>query len=181
MFFYFYFSVAILLLILIMATFSSNFLAIFTILVVKSLSEKCNIKVISRVQLHWLLLSLIMGHLFVFLYKPSNCLNCFTHYLQGSNGDTNTEHRLMGAGVLQRKRGDKRREQHENIVPTMQNRRSWEFLWLQELKPGCNNLGMWEGWEVGGRFRGRSMCTYDWPPLEYSRNQCNSVKWLSFS
>ena len=103
-------------------------------------------------------------------------------YLQGSNGDADTENSY---GLSIRRRGwDELREDHGNIYITMCEIDSqWEFaLWCRKLKPSAlwqpRGVGWGGRWEGGSRGR-RHMYTCGWFMLMYGRNQHNIVKQLS--
>ena len=73
-------------------------------------------------------------------------------YLQGSNGDADTENRLVDM-VTEEKGGDEVREQHWNIyIPYVKQSASGNLLYEAGSSIWCSvSRGIW--WEVGERFK----------------------------
>jgi len=96
------------------------------------------------------------------------------NYLQGSNGNTDIENRLMDMWVGGRRGWDAWKEWHGNLCPICKIDSQWEFaVWLRDLKPRlCNNLEGWDGGkkEGGSREKGH-MHPYGWFTLKFGRNQ----------
>ena len=82
-------------------------------------------------------------------------------YLQGSNGDADTENRLVDM-VTEEKGGDEVREQHWNIyIPYVKQRASGNLLYEAGSSIWCSvSRGIW--WEVGERFKREGTYVHLW-------------------
>ena len=106
-------------------------------------------------------------------------------YLQSSSGDRDIKNRLMDTARWGEGEGRRYGESNmETYIIICKIDSQWAFaVWLRELKSGfSNNLEGWDrerggreiqvGWDMGISGRFMSM---------FGRNQCNTVKQLSFN